>query len=709
MKNKCIVIGFAALALSAVFATAAHARSLLYYYDFDSVDESGNLVVAGVNKGTGAAEPVIVDNNAAVSDSYHAHTKEGGAFSGSGYSIWTQNDRTLWLPQTASDLGCGTTKGFTASMWVKPPANANEWHIWKDFFGFMAGNCYYWLEYSDETADDTVQFRLYGSESGGTWDNPKPTIRVANGAFAKNAWSHLAIVAVPDATNDCGRLALYINGTSVTNAAALGAGVLKQIYIGMTLYSHKGLRHEGDSNTAIDEFALFDYPATAEQIKWLTKHKPAQPTGGPGREMPVCWRFERSSNGKAETSNTGTGDIAVQHTKLADTDVPYTMYGALNTVSAFQSIWNGFTFAAMDDEAGLGATVGSGFSFSFWLWASGTPSEWRDFFGFYLGYPNAIHLEWTASGNPRYFCAYGGSASAPVREGCVASTWQHVVLSYDAANSAVDIYLDGVKRASASLKTPFSLSDTVKRITVGPGSYYYENNTLVRRSNYHLTNTSVDEFAFFNYSISPDEIAWLGQNIPRLPPLAATNLARTVSADCSWAGGLASWSVLDGAGAGTGRSSIYPSCEDTEVEVAVSIAADATIVNDTFVTPSKLKFTNGTGGASAVATLLSGADSMFAPETMEVGEGVTLKVSPAAVSVAQTLTFAQGSKIVFDMSNAGDAKSVKGLSFGSLSLPSGDDDALSYFSAGAGYEVFLSDDGKTVGVKKVNGLSVIVR
>ena len=132
-------------------------------------------------------------------------------------------------------------------------------------------------------------------------------------------------------------------------------------------------------------------------------------------------------------------------------------------------------------------------------------------------------------------------------------------------------------------------------------------------------------------------------------------------------------------------------------------------MNDTFVTPSKLKFTNGTGGASAVATLLSGADSMFAPETMEVGEGVTLKVSPAAVSVAQTLTFAQGSKIVFDMSNAGDAKSVKGLSFGSLSLPSGDDDALSYFSAGAGYEVFLSDDGKTVGVKKVNGLSVIVR
>ena len=37
---------------------AASARSLLYYYDFDKV-ENGALVYTGVNKGTGALEPTF--------------------------------------------------------------------------------------------------------------------------------------------------------------------------------------------------------------------------------------------------------------------------------------------------------------------------------------------------------------------------------------------------------------------------------------------------------------------------------------------------------------------------------------------------------------------------------------------------------------------------------------------------------------------------
>ena len=198
--------------------------------------------------------------------------------------------------------------------------------------------------------------------------------------------------------------------------------------------------------------------------------------------------------------------------------------------------------------------------------------------------------------------------------------------------------------------------------------------------------------------------------IPKLPPLSATNLARTVSADCSWAGGLASWNVLDGTGADTGRFSIYPSVEDTETEVAVSIASAATIVNDTFVTPAKLKFTNGTGGASATATLAAGANSMFAPENLEVGDGVTLTVKPGDVSVAGELKFGEDAKIIFDMKGAGeDEKTVKGLSALSFALPAGDSDLLSHFGARGSYSVSLSEDGKTVNINRVNGLTIFVR
>lgn len=65
-----------AVALAAVLSTAlaatASARSLLYYYDFDMVDASGNLVVTGVNKGTGSLEPSVVNKSGNAGASYNS-------------------------------------------------------------------------------------------------------------------------------------------------------------------------------------------------------------------------------------------------------------------------------------------------------------------------------------------------------------------------------------------------------------------------------------------------------------------------------------------------------------------------------------------------------------------------------------------------------------------------------------------------------------
>ena len=52
------ISGLAVLMAAVLFSTFAQARSLLYYYDFDTVTD-GALVYTGVNKGTGTAELVF--------------------------------------------------------------------------------------------------------------------------------------------------------------------------------------------------------------------------------------------------------------------------------------------------------------------------------------------------------------------------------------------------------------------------------------------------------------------------------------------------------------------------------------------------------------------------------------------------------------------------------------------------------------------------
>lgn len=707
MKNKNWMSAIAALAFSAMLATTTSARSLLYYYDFDTVDESGNLVVTGVNKGTGNLEPTVV-NSSGTAAATAASKVIGGVFSDSGYSFSVNSDRTIWLPQArGSSLGCSTTNGFTISAWIKPPANTATSYQWYDIMGFALGNENAFLEYSN--VKNTL--RLYGISA----DNELGIV------FNPNEWSHVAIVATPNSTNSYGTITLYHNGVESSRATSKGIGTLKQVQIGAVVYKDGARRFVNGSPTAIDEFALFDYPATAEQIKWLTKHKPAQPDGGPGREMPLCWHFDKIVNGQTRTDNSGTGNIATSHWMPWGDGTAYKGGGALLTGNSYQMNDNiPFTFAANNTVDGLGATAGSGFSFSFWLRAVETPSAWSDFFGFVLG-QQSLRLEWTQSGSPIYFNAYSGqtagigwTAAERVNEGRTVNVWQHIALAFNTENSNVDIYTNGFYSATATAKAPIGSSQRIEKITVGPCTFVpdKDGNGATMRYNVPGPGKQVvfDELAFFNYSISPEEIAWLGSNIPRLPPLSATNLSRTVSADCSWAGGIASWNVLDGTGADTGRRTIYPSCEDTEVEMSVSIAAEATITNDTFVTPAKLKFTNGTGGASAAVTLASAADSMFEPENLEVDDGVALTVSPGAVVVADALTFGEGSKIVFDMSNAGEERVVKGLSFGASVLPSGDSDLLSHFAVrGGAYEIALSEDGKTVNLNKTNGLIIFFR
>ena len=131
------VVSLLAATLCVAAASSAHGRSLLYYYDFDKV-ENGALVYTGVNKGTGALEPTFKQ-----SGSNPLGFVSGGAL-GSGYALSESSPSSLWLGDGSASLGCSTDRGFTISFWVKTSSSHDAW---SDFFGFRLNGVDYRIEY----------------------------------------------------------------------------------------------------------------------------------------------------------------------------------------------------------------------------------------------------------------------------------------------------------------------------------------------------------------------------------------------------------------------------------------------------------------------------------------------------------------------------------------------------------------------------------
>ena len=458
------------------------------------------------------------------------------------------------------------------------------------------------------------------------------------------------------------------------------------------------------TNTGIDELAVFDYPVTAEQVKWLAKYKPAQPASGPGRAMPICWLLDTGddSTGGVQPTNYGTGtDVAYKwETSYAN----WVSVGAFGSTRAFH-MNSKATFRVDGASAvdGLGATLGSGMTLSFWIKAPKSLNPlWRDFMSFHLG-NRYERFEWN-SNNPVGIYFYGTSnSSADIKLG--ENTWQNVCMVWNAETSRFDFYLDGQKNAAyLSFSSP-SATEALKSFTVGGQVFDAKGATRTTSGN---ANTFIDEVAIFNYSVSPAQAMWLANNVPCLPPFDTTNLVRTVSANGAWAGGLASWTVrewddVNEAWANTTRTTIYPALEDTEAEVAVALADGVELTNDTFVTPKRLALTAATSAALPVsATLKASAGSRFAPEALEIGEGLQLTVPLYAVNVGGTLTLGAGSKITFDVSNYDGIGDVA-LATGGIALPAGETDALTHFAVTDNrFELSLSADGKTVYAKLNN-------
>ena len=576
-------------------------------------------------------------------------------------------------------------------------------HIaWTNPFGFRLAGIDYRVEYT--TANDG-NFTIFYRDSGGDHEAVAERVQIPE----TGVWKHYAFVFRPNCgkTAGLGTCTIYIDGQAAGAMTVVAAGNLQQLHIGTWVRQNGGDRANQYSNSELDEVAVYDYPATAENVKWLARNKPA-----PGvvamRAMPVMWPFDESSDNGTHRyypswtaglfpGNAGTGTDSSYRWKGQF----WTGYdfGALGTDKSFAlyegNMNNSETFRVDGASAteGLGANLLDGAALSFWIKAPANLGRgWQRVLSLQIGSSKAGRFEWDAE-DPA-IKLYGSPTSASGRTVLKPSEWTHVCLNWNKGISAFEFYVDGVNtNVQWPLANP-TAADVFKSFAVGTTDIYSGKNNGISPQ-----NVFVDEPAIFNHSLSDGQIAWLAGHIPEVTPLDTTNLVRTVSGNATWAkDGGASWTVRqwDEAGGIWEDSQVtlcYPTMEDCDVESAVSFAGDATLTVDTLVAGKKISFLNGS--ETAVSPALKFAEgARFEPSAMSVGSGVELKMQ-LYTSICGTLSFAGNSKIVFDVSNY-DGR-MAALSFDAVELPEGESDVMAHFGVSDDkFTLELSQDGKTV-------------
>ena len=710
--------GKAAILAATIAASAtASARSLLYYYDFDTV-ENGALVYEGVNKGMVSNADLTLQQSGSLLPGYVAD----GAF-GSDYALCQNSKTSLWLGDGTTSLGCGTTVGFTISFWIKPSTTHDQW---SNFFGFRLGGVDYRFTYrTANTAEFCLYYNLVNSGAvNPTYHVNDATVRGIS-ELQTGVWQHLAIVATPNGTNNVGTCALYVDGAKVANVVLDRAGDLQRIYLGryvLAAPSTLSIPDFSTKNTCIDDLAVFDYPTTAEHVKWLSMHKPAQPTGGPGRAMPIAWKFDTNdSSAGILATNSGT-DTNLAYRWTDNSYVNWSTDAALNTVKAFLFQKNQTRTWRVDGtgDNGLGASLGSGITLSFWMNASNHQdlAAWSCFLSFRIG-DRYERFGW-GNGFAAGFKVFGTNASTIENDPEInyiepGTEWRNVCLVWDKSGEKLKLYLDGEETNHVIPMSGFDSNEALKLLAVG--SRYLDNTGAAGTYIPIAGGLRIDEVAVFNYSLSPEQIAWLHTNIPSLPPLDTTNIVRTVSADCAWADGLASWNVREWSvgsdvWTATTRYTIYPSCEDTDVEASVAFSGNVTITNDTFVTPRVL-------AVSGSGTLECADGSLFAPKSLVLTAGAELSVPVAAVRngrfAPEGIVFGTGARIVFDINGLADRNVILPLATNAIVLPDGESDVLAHFGTkgrpamGGQGRLSLPSTGDGIVLRCVKGFMLIVR
>ena len=666
-----------ALVLGAlVVAASVEARQMLYCYDFDTIDAASmGLYTEGANKGTGSLVPQRKES--------YVNWMSGGAF-GSPYALFSKaNTSAVWLGDGSNAL-CSGLSGFTMSFWVNAPARTSAW---SDFFGFRFGGTDVRFEYVDTGKPDFMTFGasfiLSETDASGT----------LVGALPPGVWTHCCLVWN---FNRAG-IDLYVSGAlraSITNAAWNCGHTLSQVYIGSWV-RQEGKDRKTIGNTGIDDFALFDFSATPEQVQWLVHHPPALPPEGPGRDMPYRFSFDRVGNNGVNLESYGSGQGTVSHQGSGYRNYTSGAFGTARSSLLRGSGSCNSVYVSNSGEKGLGASIGTGFTFSIWVKGGKPAIDWSDFFSIGVG-NQYMRGEWSSKTAPTFtgFGTGGQTGNATL----TMDVWNNICYVWNDTLKRIDVYLNGTLSSTYwTYTTPPVATDVVGFLSIG--SIAMGADGKWRTNSGKGCELPVDEAALFNYSFSEDEIAEMIQAPPLLPSFTATNLTCTVEADGVWQGFAAQWTVN-----GTAQRLTWPAWEDLRVDAAVTVAEEnLTLTNDSFVTCHSLAFANGTEAPTVRLAIPNTPGAQFKPQAIVLGDGVELAL-PFGDSCSGAVTFGEGAKLVFDASSYAGVATVF-TAVGGFVLPEGETDVLAHamlVNGGTDLELALSGDGTQILVQPIS-------
>lgn len=587
----------------------------LHCYRFTELDENGGIK-AVPNSGTGTSQltqklygsetsvPVLIDGEGQpMLGKFGTYSIYEDSWAGKTSSYWMEGDET-------TGLGCSSATGFAISFWFFPKDRQEDW---KDFFTFRMGAYDYNFEYSASDEFMVLDFSCAGDDAKRIRDRHNASA-LATVKVKPNDWNHFCLVWKPFASwRDWKHYGeVWVNGQKIgiflpnANEVSNDNSVLRILYLGAWQ------RRNGDdafnpSRTGIGEVAVYGSSISDDDVAYLYTHAP-----GPlprGREMTVGLHFDRSwANGGGDSPTALANSGTLQVPLSGDPQFATESGGACNSGFGFlvKGSWKGDWFEG-DASTGLGASVGTGLTFSYWTRTTTSSKDWADILC--LGFDEGIDFFHELTNNEGGFAYYGHCELQDL--GQTNDAWHHHVLVLEPGSQTFQHWQDGVRNGTMSFKS--ALTDgLLRRLCIGP-MVKYEGTW---RCNVDDTDAGLDEVAVFNYAMSDDEIAWLGTHEAALPPLVVTNLSRTVSADGKWAGVSAEWTLND-----TDRKIVYPAGEDAQATATVTVNGSANLSVDTLVRSPSVVF-NGSGTlALSVETGCS-----FAPAALTVESGVTVSL-----------------------------------------------------------------------------------
>ena len=598
----------------------------LYCYRFTELDANGGIA-AVPNAGTvtdaaltkkvysgNETVPVLKDGEGQpMLNKFGAYSvfADGWSDGGTCSSYWLESDET-------AGLGCSSGTGFAISLWFRPTERTKDWN---DFFGFRMGDVVYDFEYNGEGGFSVYDF-LAGKQNLKNRNNANAD---ASAAINRDDWNHLCVVWHPYAAwRDWKHYGeVWVNGTKVAtllpNEGDNGKNncLLRTVYLGAWLeMGNKGGESaikddvQERSKTGIGEVAVFGCPISDDDVAYLYTH-----AAGPlprGREMTVGLHFDRSwvngGEGDSPTTFVNSGTLQVPAQMLNGTDginLATEDTGACGSGSGFKVKGTGTgTWFEGDATVGLGASVGTGLTLSYWTYVRDWSPAWSYVLSFGLDEGFDFYHDKTSNDN-----APSGEGSFAYYGDCelwdglnqTFGTWHHHVLVLEPGAQAFQYWQDGVKKGTMGGFKSELTDGLLRRLCIGPTMKWHgaaEQNADAW--------VGVDELGVYNYAMSEEEIAWLGTHEAALPPLTVTTLARTVAVDGTWGGMSADWTLN-----GTDRKLVYPSGEDTDATVTLTVSKDAQLAVDTLVKAKKVVIEG-----SGTLTLSVAAGCAFEPEVV---------------------------------------------------------------------------------------------